>query len=521
MNVKRISWLVLIVLMGVLGVGGLGVLAGNGGACAVPAGYTTIQSALDDPLCEIIDISAGTYNENLSLFLDRNVELRGAGRGSTIVDGGAVDEVLRVAGDNSAFLITARDMTLQNGTQGAVNASIYVHMRLQNVAVVNNNGPVPLNNGGGVANSGWMTISFSLIADNDVTGTGDGGGGIGNTGNMFVENSVIENNMAGTNGGGIHNIRNLTVVDSVVQNNFAAAGGGGIHHSLSFSNLLLTRTQILDNGANSGGGLYVTNGRARVFDSTIAGNVANSEGGGAYHYNGDVGSIYRRTTFHDNESLYGGSALAILNGTADVGLENVTVSGNRSTTTSPAFRGGALDNAGVDSWLWLTSTTVVSNVTMIPAGAGGVTAEPGTSNSVASSIIAFNADGAGAERNCDAGDGASYYSGGNNIESLHTCNLGVTGDQLNTNPLIEALADNGGYVLTHALQDGSPAIDMGHVLALVESCLPTDARGFARPVDGDGNPDPDTDCDAGAYEYGAVDPNPYTEFLYLPIAVRP
>ena len=55
-----------------------------------------------------------------------------------------------------------------------------------------------------------------------------------------------------------------------------------------------------------------------------------------------------------------------------------------------------------------------------------------------------------------------------------------TADQINTDPMLGPLQDNGGPTFTHALLPGSPAIDKGSNL----SSSPTDQRGFARTVDG-------------------------------------
>ena len=54
----------------------------------------------------------------------------------------------------------------------------------------------------------------------------------------------------------------------------------------------------------------------------------------------------------------------------------------------------------------------------------------------------------------------------------------TTGNQLNVNPLLGALQDNGGPTFTHALLSGSPAIEGGN-----SSSFNTDQRGLARPVD--------------------------------------
>jgi len=88
------------------------------------------------------------------------------------------------------------------------------------------------------------------------------------------------------------------------------------------------------------------------------------------------------------------------------------------------------------------------------------------------------------------GPGAvALNSGGHNVASDDTCNLTAPGDQPNTDPLLAALANNGGPTLTHALLAGSPTIDAADDAV----CPALDQRGVARPQ-GAG-------CDAGSYEF--------------------
>src|SRR5690606_23632283 len=67
------------------------------------------------------------------------------------------------------------------------------------------------------------------------------------------------------------------------------------------------------------------------------------------------------------------------------------------------------------------------------------------------------------------------------------------GGNLDQNPLLGPLADNGGDTLTHALLSGSPATDTGGAAV----CPATDQRGAPRPQ-GAG-------CDIGAYEAGSAE----------------
>lgn len=91
--------------------------------------------------------------------------------------------------------------------------------------------------------------------------------------------------------------------------------------------------------------------------------------------------------------------------------------------------------------------------------------------------------------------------------------LTATGDQINTDPLLGPLQDNGGPTFTHALLTGSPAIDAGDPNFNPDSFYPPmvyDQRGtgFNRVVNGR--------VDIGAFEVQAV-PSPYVGQVQQPI----
>lgn len=85
---------------------------------------------------------------------------------------------------------------------------------------------------------------------------------------------------------------------------------------------------------------------------------------------------------------------------------------------------------------------------------------------------------------------------------------GGTGN-INVDPVLLPLTDNGGFTLTYALSPVSPAIDSGDT----SGCPTNDQRDFPRPIDGDG--DGLAICDMGAYEY-----EPSWSYLYLPLIVK-
>ena len=70
---------------------------------------------------------------------------------------------------------------------------------------------------------------------------------------------------------------------------------------------------------------------------------------------------------------------------------------------------------------------------------------------------------------------------------------------LNSNPLLGALANNGGFTQTMALGGGSPATDTG---GQNSTCATYDQRGVKRPQDGNG--DLIFACDMGAYEAPSI-----------------
>ena len=94
-----------------------------------------------------------------------------------------------------------------------------------------------------------------------------------------------------------------------------------------------------------------------------------------------------------------------------------------------------------------------------------------------------------ADTNCAADSADRFQSAGYNLESGTSCAFTGTGDIQNQDPMLGALQDNGGSVLTQALTPNSPAIDT----ASNNGCPPKDARGQDRPVG--------PRCDIGAFEF--------------------
>lgn len=296
---------------------------------------------------------------------------------------------------------------------------------------------------------------------------------------------VSEHNGAGIRTGpstyGLSIVRSKITGNHCVGNSPTHDVGGGIYAE---SAVVVQSSTISGNSGQSGAGISFTSD-GTVEDSTIAGNAANVAGGGFSAGTFGVVTV-RHSTISSNTAGEGGNSSAFAGYGGPIRLINSTVSGNS---------GGVGVVALFDATLRLESSSVVANDSEAGFQLFG-TAHLRLLNSIVSNKLVFYYD------ECDPP--AQVTSEGYNLDSDGTCVGAGTGDQPSVDPMLRALADNGGPTRTHLPLLGSPVIDKGGpgifgCTDLDGTSITQDQRGAPRPVDGNGDTLPM--CDIGAVEY--------------------
>ncbi len=256
----------------------------------VPGDYASVQLAIDStPAGEfrLVSVGAGTFAGPIS-FGGRNVVVRGAGAGSTIIDGtgGATTSVVRFTGGEPASA-ALEGVTIRGGLTGTPFPWL----------------PSALG-GGGLMVSDSAASLLDCVVESNAAGFGGGAYFWQSTGS--IERCIFRDNAATADGGGIQIYGgSVAVLDTVVENNDANSRGGGLH--LVTGTPSLTRTIVRANFSNNNAGgvswVPATDALAHLalVDTDVTGNIAAKENGGvAIVHNGVIATSLMGTIVCDN-----------------------------------------------------------------------------------------------------------------------------------------------------------------------------------------------------------------------------
>ena len=268
-----------------------------------------------------------------------------------------------------------------------------------------------------------LTMNFSTIAFNEVRSASSArGGGAYARNHLVAQYSTIDHNIA----------------YSSYCSGFSCFGGAG--GGLFAKGLLLRNSTVSNNHSHGdGGGFAVVEGATggdylRMYSSTVSGNSADQRVGGGYA-SAPIVALYNSTIAFNsaatgNRVFAAGLALSTYFTPMSATLQSSLFSNNAVAQVTP------VDNYGISEY-------------DLGAAFGGTIAQP--------NLITFNAGPA------------------NNLVRS-TFVTGLPSDTLHDScPFLGPLRDNGGLTATHALLDGSSAIDKGNnVLDVLQ-----DQRGLA------------------------------------------
>jgi CSLREA domain-containing protein len=439
--------------------------------CLTASQTCTLRAAIQEAnACEgehTINLPSGNYvlslpgaGENAAatgdLDITGNLTITGYQTNRPIIDANKIDRVFHILGGASVSL---SNLVIQNGLDGEANANQAGY-------------------GGCVRNDGTLSITDALIQNCVANNTSTTlcswqipchgyGGGIYSTGQLTLQHVDIVNNKT--------------------NNNYCVDFGGGIY--VRGTLLYESGTCAYNRGGDSGCLHNDTDASATIRNVYFYSNKADCIGAGLVN----LGTAVIVNCTFDGAATITAENCGAINNPGTMTVTNSTLSGHRLWGGLSQGNGGAICNGVWGGIANLELINVTINNNSAPRGGGGILNGTGKTVILTNTIIANSPEGG----NCQG----TITSQGHNLDSGNTCGFSDPDDQINTDPKLGPLQNNGGPTLTHALLSGSPAIDRGDTT----DCPATDQRGVSRPK-GAG-------CDIGAYEFDLI-------HLFLPLLQR-
>jgi hypothetical protein len=299
------------------------------------------------------------------------------------------------------------------------------------------------------------TVTIEGLTITDGVPLASGGGVFNEQATLTVNNCNVSGNFSGTSGGGFYSSgasARLTILNSIVSGNFATGmghggEGGGINSegTLTVANSIVSGNSVTGQPPypGSAGGVF-SGGTAEISNSTISAN-----GAGGIVNSGPM--TITGSTISGNTTM--GSGAGISN-SGPLTIVNSTISGNSASYKGFGNGGGIFSGSAP---LKITHCTITGNTIGIIKGSGACIYNALGTLEIGNTIL--NASGTGGNIFNNSG---TVISHGYNLSNDNGGGfLTATGDQINTQPLLGPLENNGGPTFTHKLLTGSPAINAG------------------------------------------------------------
>lgn len=439
------------------------------GGCPRGAGADTLE------LTREVTLSAPDNPQNGLPQITSEITIRGRGHSIRRADGAPRFRIFDVRRGGG---LTLEDLTVANGSsseRGGGIRSLGV-VTLTNTTVSGNESD---QRGGGIYARGedFNDRAEVTLVDSALTGNhARRGAGVAayNYTDVRINGSTVSNNLASSRGGGVllRDFSRAAISNSTVASNSAASGAGV--RATFYSHLDITSSAILDNVATraEGGGVFSVDSDLRVATSRVSGNTA-VRGGGIFS-DSEYGEVIVRSSLVSNNTVTGsGGGIFVAGYAGSLSLKNSTLSGNSAESGGGLFELSTYYRFESE----ILHSTIVGNSAAQGAGIYASN-DYAAYHTLEASLVAGNEG-----PNCS---GAGLSDGGSNFDDDGSCP--GAGAILAGVDFESRLADNGGSTLTHALPEGSVAID-AH-----DGCLvTTDQRLYSR----------DDLCDSGAFEFGA------------------
>ena len=356
--------------------------------------------------------------------------------GKTVIISGLTISLGGISNDEA--VLTVSNCVLSFNTIGLFNNAAFNFDAIASVTIINS---LFIDNVEGIFNESGPALGSTRTLSRDSTlirKPAYGGSEPGNcTACVTITNSVVTRNTFG-----YRNATNLSAGVTVLNSRFtghsleailsygnaeitvknSTISGNFVGIQTNFAHVSIAKSTINDN--SGWGGVFAASGDLSIVNSTISGNSANTGTGGGIYADGLDDLSVENSTISGN-SVENGSGGGIYNLNSPLRITNSTITGNSAGSGGGIYNGGSLGPSVVE----------ISN-TILNAGVSGenIFNDGGTITSLG--------------YNLSSDDGGGYLNG--------------PGDQINTDPLLGALQDNGGPTFTHALLPGSPAIDAGN-----------------------------------------------------------